>query len=96
MKVKTQEVIPHNFVVDAVGFGVKAFDYSSEDLNHMIKTDITSNYDCITYFNSKVDIEDNHYEVQVDIRLYFKTYDCEDSDAMLTIITQYLKDTFLC
>ena len=95
------EVLPNNFVYDFKGIGVKKFDFTAESLQEIIVEDITSNYGCITHITTKVNTEDMYVgtstalNTHLTIRVYFKTQGCEDKQQMETIITQYLKSTFI-
>lgn len=102
MRVHTEEIFKNNFIVDVVGVGVKVFDYTPADLKQIIDSDILNNYDCINHLTSLVHIEEgiqvatnNSDNIHLDIRLFFKCMHCEDAEAMLNIITGYLKNTFL-
>jgi tRNA A-37 threonylcarbamoyl transferase component Bud32 len=102
MRVQHQQVFKNNFVIDVSGVGVKVFDYTPADLKQIIESDILNNYDCITYLKSTVKVEEGlavatntSENVYVDIRLFFKCIHCEDADAMVNIITGYLKNTFI-
>lgn len=102
MRVQTEEVFKNNFVIDVVGIGVKLFEFTSEELQMIIESDILNNYDCINHLTSMVQIEEglqaatnNDDNIHLEIRLFLKTMYCDDSDAMLNIITGYLKNTFI-
>lgn len=102
MNVKTTEPLKNNYVIDASGVGVPNFEYTSESLQDMIIEDLHSNFNCITFSSIQVKLEDNIYtetntlnNTHLDVRLFIKTNNCEDSEQMLTLITHYLKKEFI-
>lgn len=102
MKVVVNEIIKNNYVIDATGVGVKQFEFNPNNLGDIIEEDLTSNYECITYFNSLIKSEDEIYttsstsmNTQLDIRVFFKASNCRDKDNMLGIIESYLSSAFI-
>lgn len=99
--IKVEEITKHNVIVDYSGIGIKLFDFSSESLQRVIEDDLMSNYNCINYLKSMVEIEEGIYtatnskdNTRLKIRLYMKTENCTE-DEMIDIITSYLKNTFI-
>lgn len=98
MEIKTMEIEPNNFAVDCAGYGKRKVDkkyYESENIKNIILEDIFNHYECIHNIDGQIKVTNNIGNTHLDIRLFFKTYQCEDSKQMLSNITDYLNNTFI-
>ena len=102
MKIKISEIETNNYTVDFIGIGIKKFEFTPSSLKEIIEQDLQTNYDCINYLNTLIEIEEGIYvannlqdNTRLTIRLYLKTENCKEKENMLEVISSYLNNTFI-
>lgn len=96
MNLRIQEPIKNNYVIDVNGVGECIFPFTPSELEAIITLDITSNFDCITYFNSIIKCKTEEENTNLDLKIYFKTTcKSDEKESMLGVIKSYLTTTFL-
>ena len=99
MKIKIIEIEPNNFAIDCTGYGELKLGmtsyYEPDYTKDIIIEDINNQYECIHNLNVQIKVTYNTDNTHLDIRIFFKTYQCQDSKQMLSDITDYLNNTFI-
>jgi len=102
MKLKISEIETNNYTVDFIGIGIKQFEFNPSSLREIIEQDLQTNYSCINYIKTLIEVEEGIYvatnlqdNTRLTIRLYLKTENCKEKENMLEVISSYLKQVFI-